>query len=170
MPRPYGVLALIRTALIAAAIAWPLILGLAVWQRIHHHAPLWTTGVYLVSSAICHRKPERSFHTSGVQWPVCGRCSGLYLGAGAGALIALVLRRRRSTTTTDVRLLILTAIPTIVTVALEWLRVYDVGNVGRALAAIPIGAAVMHVIAGVVDRLASHGSGGYRTQSQPQRP
>lgn len=29
---------------------------------------------------ICHRKPERSFHIKGHQFPVCARCTGLYLG------------------------------------------------------------------------------------------
>ena len=29
---------------------------------------------------ICHRKPERSFHIKGYQFPVCARCTGLYLG------------------------------------------------------------------------------------------
>ena len=160
---------MLRTTLIAAAIAWPFVLGGAVWQRVHHRAPLWTSGIYLVSSTICHRKPERSFHTSGVQWPVCGRCSGLYLGGGIGALIALAVRRSRVDRNADARLLILAAVPTLITVALEWPGIYDAGNIGRALAAIPIGAAVLLVIAGVVDRLASHGSGRQSAQTQPQR-
>ena len=29
----------------------------------------------------CHQKPERSFHTSGVQWLLCARCSGAAFGA-----------------------------------------------------------------------------------------
>jgi uncharacterized membrane protein len=161
---------LLRTTLIAAAIAWPLILGGAVWQRIHHRAPIWTSAIYVVSSTICHRKPERSFHTAGVQWPVCGRCSGLYLGGGIGALIALAVRRSRHARHTDARLLILTAIPTMITIVLEWPGIYDVANLGRALAAIPLGAAVAVVIAGVVDRLASDGSGRQSAQTQPQRP
>ena len=160
---------LLRTALIAAAVAWPLILGGAVWQRVDHRAPVWTSAVYFASSTICHRKPDRSFHTSGVQWPVCGRCSGLYLGGGIGALIALAVRRSRVDRNTDARLLILTAIPTIISVVLEWAGMDDVGNIRRALAAMPLGAAVLLVIAGVVDRLASHGSGRPSAQTQPQR-
>lgn len=27
---------------------------------------------------ICHRKPERSFHINGHQFPVCARCTGFY--------------------------------------------------------------------------------------------
>lgn len=28
----------------------------------------------------CHRKPERSFFWKGKQFPVCARCTGIYLG------------------------------------------------------------------------------------------
>ena len=28
---------------------------------------------------ICHRKPERSFHLKGHQFPVCARCTGFYI-------------------------------------------------------------------------------------------
>ena len=28
---------------------------------------------------ICHRKPERSFHIKGHQFPVCARCTGFYV-------------------------------------------------------------------------------------------
>jgi len=29
---------------------------------------------------ICHRKPERSFKIGGRHFPVCSRCTGIYLG------------------------------------------------------------------------------------------
>ena len=45
-------------------------------------------GTYLVGSLICHQRPDRSFRLWGVQMPVCARCAGLYLGAAVGALIA----------------------------------------------------------------------------------
>ena len=28
---------------------------------------------------ICHRRPERSFHIRGFQFPVCARCTGFYI-------------------------------------------------------------------------------------------
>lgn len=28
---------------------------------------------------LCHRKPERSFHIKGKQFPVCSRCTGFYI-------------------------------------------------------------------------------------------
>ena len=32
-----------------------------------------------IFNLICHRKPERSFHIKGYQFPVCARCTGFYL-------------------------------------------------------------------------------------------
>ena len=29
--------------------------------------------------SICHRKPERSFFIKGYQFPVCARCTGIYI-------------------------------------------------------------------------------------------
>lgn len=33
-----------------------------------------------ITKYICHRKPERSFHIHGHQFPVCARCTGFYTG------------------------------------------------------------------------------------------
>lgn len=32
-----------------------------------------------ITNLICHRKPERSFHIKGHQFPVCARCTGFYI-------------------------------------------------------------------------------------------
>ena len=32
-----------------------------------------------IFNLICHRKPERSFHIYGHQFPVCARCTGFYV-------------------------------------------------------------------------------------------
>lgn len=42
--------------------------------------------VYEFGARICHQRPDRSFASAGLQWPVCGRCAGLYLTFGAAAL------------------------------------------------------------------------------------
>ena len=78
---------MLTKVLVAAAIAWPLVAGGAHWHRASHpeggQGP-WATVVYLAGGRICHQLPERSFHTHGVAWPVCARCSGLYLAAPFG--------------------------------------------------------------------------------------
>lgn len=39
-----------------------------------------------IGYAVCHRIPERSFHTGDYRLPLCARCSGMYLGAVAGLI------------------------------------------------------------------------------------
>ena len=74
-------------ALAIAAVAWPLVLGGALVARAHDAAPAFVTAIYVAASRVCHQTPERSFHTGGVKWPVCGRCSGLYLGGAAEIVV-----------------------------------------------------------------------------------
>ena len=35
---------------------------------------------YRLEFVSCHRKPERSFFYNGKQFPVCARCTGIYIG------------------------------------------------------------------------------------------
>jgi len=131
-------------ALVLGSILWPLLLASAAWARIEHSSSGWPSLVYLAASRVCHQRPERSFHTAGVKWPVCGRCSGLYLAAPAGALLgAVVLAHRRYSA---VRLLVIAAIPTAITVALEWPHLAEVTNVQRFVTALPLGAAIAYVL------------------------
>jgi uncharacterized membrane protein len=142
--------------LLAASIAWPLALGAAVWDRVATGGSVWTHALYIVGSRICHQKPERSFYSADVKWPVCGRCSGLYLAAPIGALAAATMRRRRRPSNgratrrrirnDNVRLLAVASLPTAVTVAGEWIGLLPVTTLARAVAALPLGAAIAYVI------------------------
>jgi uncharacterized membrane protein len=134
--------------LVAAAIAWPLLLGSVVWARQDGREPLWTTMVYVVGSKICHQRPERSFHTGGVQWPVCARCAGLYASAPFGAVLALAAARRRSKSWRAPAwpIFIAAAIPTAITLLVEWPGLAGTSNLVRAVTALPLGAAVAFLI------------------------
>jgi uncharacterized membrane protein len=131
-------------ALALAAVVWPFVLGGAVVARAHDAAPAFVTAVYIATSRICHQNPGRSFHSDGVKWPVCGRCSGLYLGGAAGAVAWLVMRRRPSSRL--LAWLAVAAVPTALTMVLEWTGVGGVGNVTRALAGVPLGAMIAWVL------------------------
>jgi uncharacterized membrane protein len=137
--------------LVACAVAWPILLTAATAARINHRAPWASTFTYLIAGQVCHQRPARSFHTDGVQWPVCGRCSGLYLAAPAGAIAALLAARRR-TSRPSVAWLAAAAVPTAVSFAIEKAGIADVGNGLRFAAALPLGLA----LAWVVVRTASH--------------
>lgn len=111
-----------------------------------------TALVYVAGSLVCHQIPERSFHISGIQLPVCARCTGLYLGAALG-MAALLLAPAARLEFPRARLaLIATAIPTLFTVATAWLGVWDPGNVVRAALALPLGVVVGAIVAAVLAR------------------
>jgi len=133
---------LLARVLVVAAIAWPALLGATVWERRSDAHPAWTTFVYAMSSRICHQIPARSFHTDHVQWPVCARCSGLYLAAPMGALAAFVFAGSRRPSRRAVSWVAIAAIPTAITLVIEWLGVAHPSNLVRFVAALPLGAAV----------------------------
>jgi uncharacterized membrane protein len=111
-----------------------------------------TALVYLAGSFVCHQIPERSFHISGIQLPVCARCSGLYLGAVIG-MAALLAASSRCISFAGARtLLIVTSIPTVVTAATAWVGLWDPANAVRATLALPLGFAVGAIVAAVLTR------------------
>jgi uncharacterized membrane protein len=104
------------------------------------------TLIYASGSVICHQIPERSFHLAGLQIPVCARCLGIYAGAAAGASIHLLgalatdsLRWRILTVQAARRVFIVSALPTLLTVGLDWTGVWSGTNVVRALAGVALG-------------------------------
>jgi len=140
-----------RIVLPAAALAWTLLLIAAPYlgrdRLASREMAMLSAGTYLVGSLICHQRPERSFRLAGARLPVCGRCAGLYLSASAGILLgAAALRGRRKrwpAGTLDWRTwIVAAALPTLATLALEWLGLGTVTNTARAVAAITLGVVV----------------------------
>lgn len=134
-----------RRWLVIATIAGPLVLGAAVVTRIAGAGPLWTTIVYSAAGLVCHQRPDRSFSTGGVQWPVCGRCAGLYLAAPLGAIAARLLRSGSRGERAAVGLAIAAA-PTAASWLAEHLAGMPQSNVVRAALAVPLGAAVAYIL------------------------
>jgi uncharacterized membrane protein len=131
--------------LVAASILWPGLLAAGAGARIHDETSLLGAAVYLSAGMVCHQRGDRSFHTHGVKWPVCARCSGLYLAAAVGALAALAggrgLRRPR-----DLKVLGFAALPTAATFVLEHGGLASITSDHRFMAALPLGAAVAWVV------------------------
>jgi uncharacterized membrane protein len=136
----------LSTTLIVAALVWPVVLGAATWQLAIGHRPVWAGVVYAAASRVCHQRSERSFHTDGVKWPVCGRCSGLYIAAPFGALAAGIALRRQAKARRQLLWLAVAAVPTAVTLGLEWLQLASVTNVDRAISALPLGVMIAFVV------------------------
>ena len=95
--------------------------------------------VYQGAGLICHQRPERSFHLGGAQLPVCGRCAGLYFSGALGAVAAWFVSRADGPRRTRFAIAV-AAIPTAVTVSLEFFGVIHPGNLLRAVSALPLGA------------------------------
>lgn len=142
-PLSLATLALVTTLWSAAIVAAPA-----------GETPRLSALTYAAGAMVCHQRPERSFHRGAAQYPVCARCFGLYTGAVAGvaawALIAgvrPVARTRALHTTRNFRrVLILAAVPTIVTVATAAAGWWDASGVTRAVLAFPLGAAIAAVV------------------------
>jgi uncharacterized membrane protein len=111
--------------------------------------------IYSIGGVICHQLPARSFFWDGHQFPVCARCTGLYL-SGAVALVVWmgvkVARGRRPLTIDPrvaLRVIVIAALPTVATFAAAVSGIWDGSNMLRAVLAIPLGAAA-GVIVGAV--------------------
>jgi len=124
--------------------------------------PAWAgAAMYGFGSLICHQIPERSFHLSGFQLPVCARCLGIYIGLSCGAAyvwVRAVTRRgiHPIAARTARRLAVLAAAPTLLTVALEAAGAWFPSNLTRAFAGLPLGAVVALVVTSSGDVLRSH--------------
>ncbi|HEY7789580.1 MAG TPA: DUF2085 domain-containing protein [Vicinamibacterales bacterium] len=119
--------------------------------------------VYFTGSVICHQRPERSFHLDGVQLPVCARCTGIYLAAPFGALFGWIVRRSWRQDRWR-RWLVGAALPTAITVAIEWAGGTMIPGPIRFAAGLPIGFVVMWYMGQV---LSGPESGVRRPMSRP---
>jgi len=90
----------LRTAVVAASVAWMLLLVVVPFLVSRPHASALGTAlvvaVYSVGSLICHQLPERSYRLWGAQMPVCARCAGIYIGAATAALVSSGAGRTRA--------------------------------------------------------------------------
>ncbi len=111
---------------------------------------LFAAAVYGVGSFVCHQLPERSFQLFGAQMPVCARCTGIYAGAAAASLVALVRPKRDALEwrgTSRLRLALLgSTVPALATLIYEWTTGSAPTNLVRALSGVPIGAAVAWLV------------------------
>jgi uncharacterized membrane protein len=89
--------------------------------------------IYAAGSVICHQIPERSFHLAGFQTAVGASVHVL------GALSPDAMRWRVFTPQAARRVFIVSALPTLSTVGLEWTGVWAGTNIVRAIAGVTLG-------------------------------
>ena len=108
-----------------------------------------SVAAYALGALVCHQIPERSFHYADAQLAVCARCTGIYGGVVVALLWLTVTARglRVAGTSGDEismsrRWLLLGALPTVITVALERVGGWPATNIVRFVAGMPLGAAL----------------------------
>lgn len=149
-------MAAMRRAFVSAALGWAAALPVATFAAAHARAeslPLTLALlVYTAGSAICHQKPERSFHLWAAQMPVCARCAGIYLGAALAAAGAAGGRLDAPARSVRASRLVLAAasLPTAATLAYEWTSGVMPSNLLRATAGLPLGAAIAVLVVGAL--------------------
>lgn len=122
-----------------------LYLAVGAWLILEIAAPLLrSTGhwlgepIYFFFSAICHQKPERSFHLFGEQLAACHRCTGLYLGFFLGLLALPRLPRLTRWLLQRPARVVLFAVPMLIDVGLYTLNTFATRFLTGLVAAFPI--------------------------------
>jgi len=114
--------------------------------------------VYAFGALICHQRPERSFFWGVHQFPVCARCTGIYLSSAVGLVgwFGLKAMRQWRRMTIDPRtartMMIAAALPTVISLASGTLGIWDGTNVVRAALALPLGACAGVIVAAVATK------------------
>jgi uncharacterized membrane protein len=152
---------LLPIALTGGAILWLSAIVLAPFALRDPRTALASAFVYAGASHVCHQKPERSFHLSGVTMPVCARCTGLYVAGVLGACLAWAgaasaPRRMRAVMLTS-------AAPMAVTVVLEWVGLWQPANLTRAIVSVPPGVAAGWIVVRMLRAEARAASAGQTT-------
>jgi uncharacterized membrane protein len=142
---------LFRRAYLTGAMVWAGVIPLAALAAGSANAAsvvyAFAIGVYAIGHVICHQLPVRSFHLWGAALPVCARCTGIYVGAAVTALLISVRPVRTTPSAASARRLLIAALfPTALTLAYEWTTGAMPANWIRALAGMPLGAAVIWLL------------------------
>ena len=114
--------------------------------------------IFSLGGLICHQRPERSFAWAGHQFPVCARCTGLYLSAVLGVAGWFIVKATSGWQARVIdphlarTLFIAAAVPTAISLASGALGIWDGSNVTRAVIALPLGAVAGLVVAAVATK------------------
>lgn len=144
---------LLRRTFLAGSTIWAAAIPLAAFAASRPAAATAAYGfaltIYAIGHVVCHQLPARSFHVWAASLPVCARCTGIYAGAAATA-VAMSVRRWRPDATRGPSyaraVLLLALAPTAATLVFEWTTGTMPANWIRALAGLPLGAAVAWAI------------------------
>jgi uncharacterized membrane protein len=66
------------------------------WNFLSHTQPGCYSKIAAVGSSVCHQLPSHSFSMGSLQFPVCARCTGLYMGSFFGITYGLLSGKKRA--------------------------------------------------------------------------
>ncbi len=136
--------------LASAACLWAAALPVAAAGAAGHAGRALSLLVFLVygiGGMVCHQRPERSFDWGGVPWPVCARCTGIYVGAAVAAMLAPRARTGLPRSPQRARLwLAAGALPAALTLVYEWTAGQMPSNAIRAASGLLLGGAVASIL------------------------
>lgn len=98
--------------------------------------------MYGAGAFVCHQRPERSFHWGAAAWPVCARCTGIYVGLAAAALTAQFMRRHALEPPRARLWLALASLPAVGSLGIEWATGVTPSNAVRAATGLLMGSAL----------------------------
>jgi uncharacterized membrane protein len=108
--------------------------------------------IYTSFSKFCHQLPERSFYLDGHPLAVCARCTGIYFGFAAGALLYPLLRSLRREDAPARWWLLVALVPTALDFALDFSGILKNTHLTRSVTgALLGGATAFYVVPGLLD-------------------
>lgn len=94
---------------------------------------------------ICHKKPERSFFYRGKQFPICSRCTGIFIGYIIGIII-IILSFLFNYQIPKPQYLFILITPMAIDGTMQFLTSYESTNIKRLITGILSGIAMMILI------------------------
>jgi len=112
----------------------------------------WGVALHLAYRPMCHQMADRCFDLGAGPLAVCARCTGLYVGGLLGLWLPVLAGR---TARLGLRTLVISAVPSVVDFALGVVGLPSLGNLPRAVLALPLGLVLGLLLArGLADLLA----------------
>jgi uncharacterized membrane protein len=108
-------------------------------------------GIYGAFAVLCHQIPERSYFVDGHQFAVCARCTGVYGGFTLMLLLYPLISSLKNTVTPPRSWLILSTVPLVVDVSVNFFGVWQNTHTSRLLTgALVGGVSVFFVMPGIM--------------------
>jgi uncharacterized membrane protein len=108
--------------------------------------------IYQSFSHLCHQLPERSYFIAGHPFAVCARCTGIYAGFAAAAVLYPIARSLRHIEAPPRKWLFIAAAPLAIDFAIEFSGVWHNTHSSRLVTGALLGSvALFYVMPGLLD-------------------